>query len=220
MTDTNLIPIDTEEGENQKYVCTFEGCGKAYKQKRNLMIHVKLDHTNPALVPWHECQAEGCTKSFKYKCALNRHIILYHSGPEAREAMLAKRRKNTETRSIAPNEEKKWRILVGAVESDPDSKLFQCCKEGCNRVFTSKGGLNLHMERKHERPGSFVCPKEECQRQFSYKHVLQTHMERVHGLPFHYEDFPNPKRQRAPRNKKHTEGVKGGDSKIYKKCKN
>jgi hypothetical protein len=190
-----------EDGEDQKFWCTFEGCGKCYKQKRNLMIHVKLDHVDQSLVQWHECNAEGCAKTFKYKCALNRHIVLYHSGPEAREAMLARRRKNHEVRSVIPNEEKKWRVLVGAVEADPESKLFQCCNEGCTRVFTSKGSLNLHIERKHERPGAFVCPVETCARQFSYKHVLQTHVERIHHIPFNHEDFPNPKRQRTPRNK-------------------
>jgi len=105
-----------------------------------------------------------------------------------------------EPKVIDPNEDKRWRVLVGAVESDPDSKLFQCCHESCNRVFTSKGSLKLHLQRKHDTPGLFACPIESCGRQFSYKHVLQTHIERVHHMPFDYTAFPNPKRQRTPRN--------------------
>jgi len=100
---------------------------------------------------------------------------------------------------LDPNEDKRWRVLVGAVESDTDSKLFQCCHESCNRVFTSKGSLKLHLQRKHDTPGLFTCPVETCARQFSYKHVLQTHIERVHHMPFDYTAFPNPKRQRTPR---------------------
>lgn len=221
---------DITMGEEQKFFCSYEGCGKSYKQKRNLMIHVKLDHCDPADMRLYECSEEGCGRVFKYKCALNRHNILYHMGAEVREAHLCKRRKNQvsyrwphffqiilssltiitldltlemhsqEPKVIDPNEDKRWRVLVGAVESDPDSKLFQCCHESCNRVFTSKGSLKLHLQRKHDTPGLFVCPIESCGRQFSYKHVLQTHIERVHHMPFDYTAFPNPKRQRTPRN--------------------
>jgi hypothetical protein len=191
----NGVPAD--DSEEQKFECPEEGCGRCYRQRRNLMIHIKLDHTEPGAIPWHTCHADDCGKSFKYKCALNRHIVLYHSGPDAREAMLAKRRKNQEIRSFEPNEEKKWKMMIGGTENDPDSKLFQCCHDGCNRMFTSKGSLNLHIERKHERPFAFICPVATCARQFSYKHVLQTHVERVHKIPFNHEDFPNPKRQRT-----------------------
>lgn len=193
--DGNLLMDD-----EQKFCCTFDGCAKTYKQKRNLMIHIKLDHCDPNDLHMFECNEEGCGKQFKYKCALNRHNILYHSGAEARELLLAKRRKNTEPRAIIAAEEKRWRVLVGAVESEPDSKLFQCCHDECNRVFTSKGSLNLHIERKHEKPGQFQCPVESCARQFSYKHVLQTHVERTHHMPFNHQDYPNPKRHRTPRN--------------------
>eukprot|EP01032_Pedospumella_encystans_P008578 gene8578-10164_t len=190
---------DITMGEEQKFCCTHDGCGKSYKQKRNLMIHVKLDHCDPSEMRLYECSEEGCGRVFKYKCALNRHNILYHMGPEIREAHLCKRRKNQEPKVLDPNEDKRWRVLVGAVESDPDSKLFQCCHESCNRVFTSKGSLKLHLQRKHDTPGLFTCPVETCARQFSYKHVLQTHIERVHHMPFDYTAFPNPKRQRTPR---------------------
>ena len=199
----NLTPlVEGEDDNEQKYWCTYEGCNKCYKQKRNLMIHVKLDHCEPEQLVMHECPAEDCTKTFKYKCALNRHFTLYHSGAEVREATLAKRRKSREIRVAAPNEEKKWRVLVGAVEEDPDSKSFACPHENCNRVFTSKGSLNLHVERKHNNPRAFTCPVETCGRQFSYKHVLQTHVERIHpNQPFNYSDYPNPKRQRSQKNR-------------------
>ena len=85
---------DITMGEEQKFCCTHDGCGKSYKQKRNLMIHVKLDHCDPSEMRLYECSEEGCGRVFKYKCALNRHNILYHMGPEIREAHLCKRRKN------------------------------------------------------------------------------------------------------------------------------
>lgn len=115
-----------------------------------------------------------------------------------------------EPKVIDPNEDKRWRVLVGAVESDPESKLFQCCHESCNRVFTSKGSLKLHLQRKHDTPGLFSCPIDSCGRQFSYKHVLATHIERVHHLPFDYTQFPNPKRHRTPRNQARLEAAGHG----------
>jgi hypothetical protein len=49
-------------------------------------------------------------------------------------------------------------------------------------VFSWKGSLVLHQDRKHKNVDSFCCPVEDCVKTFSYKHVLQSHLKRVHKL--------------------------------------
>lgn len=71
-----MFSYENYENSSQEnvYVCNL--CGRRYKQKRNLMAHVRLECGKEAQFP---CQF--CSYKAKRKAHLKNHMLLRHSTP-------------------------------------------------------------------------------------------------------------------------------------------
>lgn len=55
--------------------CTFENCPKYFRQRNNMLAHIKSKHENRKFV----CSFEGCTSELSTKQKLDQHIKAIHS---------------------------------------------------------------------------------------------------------------------------------------------
>ncbi|KAG7440375.1 uncharacterized protein BT62DRAFT_910701, partial [Guyanagaster necrorhizus] len=60
------------------YVCTYEGCNKAFARGEHLKRHINCVHLECR--PF-ECPHEGCTSTFSRKDNMNQHMGVSHRLP-------------------------------------------------------------------------------------------------------------------------------------------
>lgn len=146
----------------KKYLCTFEGCDKAYNRPALLRQHERT-HTNER--PF-ECPVKGCDKSFFRKLHLQVHR---HSHQE--------------------NDEKPFQCRIcgkGAISPQllkrhelTHTKKYKCTFEDCTKAFYHYQSLKHHIDIDHKQ----ILTCDVCNRRFQRPVLLDEHKQKHHGGP-------------------------------------
>ncbi|KAI8620640.1 hypothetical protein BC830DRAFT_470232 [Chytriomyces sp. MP71] len=78
-----LLPKE-DDGDGHAFKCTEMGCTKAFKYNKNLLAHVRNDHSEDGMGPQFACPY--CEAQFRYCGTRNRHIRQFHSKEKAQKA--------------------------------------------------------------------------------------------------------------------------------------
>lgn len=73
-------------------------------------------------------------------------------------------------------------------ESEPESDRF-CPYEDCQKLFTSKRSLRVHVESVHQKIKKFRCKLPNCGYESYQRTNVVTHQIQVHKLPNHHTYF-------------------------------
>ncbi|KAF7234930.1 hypothetical protein EYD10_18195 [Varanus komodoensis] len=149
-------------------------CGKCYKQKRNLMIHLKMHSGEKP----YKCMQ--CEKSFTRKAMLSVHQRM-HTGERPYQC-LACRKRFTRRAGLRLHQ----RIHTG-------EKPYQCTE--CGKRFRRSTGLTAH-HKIHTGEKPYTCSV--CGKCFSHSAHLKVH-QRIHTgeKPFRCSECGNSFRQRV-----------------------
>ncbi|KAH9822891.1 transcription factor IIIA-like [Teratosphaeria destructans] len=176
----------------KKYVCEYEGCGKAFDRPVRLEIHTR-SHTNHR--PY-ACDHDDCGKTFLRLEHLKRHMVDKHSDERLHVCTydLGDRRPCGKTFTTAT----RLRRHVAAHEAKED---LTCTEPGCGKVFRKMDTLQRHIRQDHLHEKAFRCHHVdvradgqtiECDKAFSKAVQLKNHMALDHSGEVYICDICTP----------------------------
>ncbi|KAG8203927.1 PZF1, partial [Candida africana] len=172
----------------KKYICTYEGCDKAYNRPSLLEQHLRT-HSNDR--PY-KCTVEDCDKAFFRKSHLETHIVSHSEkkpfhcsvcGKGVNSRQHLKRHEITHTKSFKCTFENcqeafyKHQSLRHHILSVHEKTLT--CKQ-CNKVFTRPSKLAQHKLKHHGGSPAYQCDHPGCFKNFQTWSVLQFHIKQLH----------------------------------------
>ena len=162
-TNEDLLMSD----ENQRFVCSFIGCGKQMKRKDSLRLHLKRHSSVPKT---HKCHFEGCSFSTFGRTQLSDHINSHNGVRPFNCEFCPKRFTSTELKKRHTNYHHKV----------SDQTLI-CQMDECYKQFKTELSLKDHQKRIHLWEKRFACSQPNCAFKAINKSSLKTHMFNVHS---------------------------------------
>lgn len=178
----------------KKYVCEYDGCGKAFDRPVRLEAHVRT-HTGDR--PF-TCEEDGCDKSFFKAEHLKAHVQNKHanSADHVCSYVLSTNEDGTEVQCGKTfTTGTRLRRHVAAHEAKEETK----CKEpGCGLVFRKMETLQRHVLKDHMNENAFRCTQtlsthesdgildDVCGQTFSTLGQLKAHENREHADLQHF----------------------------------
>jgi len=145
--------------EKRKYVCEYEGCGKAFKESGNLKKHKRVHTDEKPYV----CDFEDCGKAFAASGNLVTHKH-FHTNERPYVCDFEDCGKAfTQSTDLTTHK----RIHNG-------EKPYICDFKGCDKAFSQSGNLVKH-KRRHTSERPYVCDFENCKKTFVDSGHLITH---------------------------------------------
>ncbi|TBU49645.1 hypothetical protein BD309DRAFT_909197 [Dichomitus squalens] len=156
-------PSREEVKAKRDYVCTFEGCTKAYTKPSRLAEHERSHTGNRPFV----CRV--CNKSYLRETHLQAHARIHlpsSAKPFACEEKDCSKRFWTSQH------------LRAHIELHRGEKPFKCTDEHCDAAFSKHHQLREHICTKHSPPGTkpYCCERPGCTKSFATNQKLTTHM--------------------------------------------
>ncbi|XP_030618303.1 transcription factor IIIA [Delphinapterus leucas] len=185
-TKANLKKHFERKHENQQkqYVCSFEGCKKAFKKHQQLKTH-QCQHTNE---PPFKCTHEGCGKHFASPSSLKRHGKVHEGYMCQKECSFVAKtwtellkhvreaHKEDITCDVCQKTFKRKDFLKQHMRIHaPERDMCRCPREGCGRTYTTVFNLQSHILSFHEEWRPFVCEHTSCGKTFAMKQSLSRH---------------------------------------------
>ncbi|CAG2111345.1 unnamed protein product [Medioppia subpectinata] len=156
----------------KQYFCTHEGCGQAFKIKRNLTTHELIHNT----VKPFRCPQNGC----QYKCIsddyLRAHLKRRHNIDKKRTPMDRTDRVAIESEPLI--KDTKFFTLNTSERNrcfDPKAKTWKCPAIECQKAYKTRKQLNQHLNTVHREP-RFKCHYDGCEKIFSTRPGLDIHI--------------------------------------------
>ena len=169
------------------YVCTHEGCNKAYSNSSQLLQHTRL-HTGGK--PY---QCSYCEKSFTYSSEHKEHVRVAHTNTAAHKCSYChKLFSNEEELSLHKTKEhrvecevcnktfSRLAYLEVHIKVHEGDKRFNCST--CFKGFDSESDYRLHVKL-HPDYKPYVCQL--CNMSFSHPSNLINHQKAFHGPASH-----------------------------------
>ena len=180
--------------ENQRFVCSFIGCGKELKSKDGLRLHLRRHTTD---VRRHKCHFEGCSFSFEKRSNLTNHInkhngIRPHSCDQCGKRFASYKQirqhinythKVSDHSLICKMDEcyKQFKTEHTLKSHQKfhhlDEKRFACSQPNCTFKATHNSTLKIHMFNVHSDERPFVCDFEGCSKSYKNIHQLNIHIQ-------------------------------------------
>ena len=167
-----------ESHSNKSHECAE--CDHKFTSRYNLARHIVMVHK-----PKDNIYCPHCGKEFKSACALAHHVSFHHRGG-GKECQLCKKRfkdtyslkrhmqsHETETSTCAKcskSVKDLTRHDKNCHSGKKNSRRYLC--EPCNKMYSCKKHLSVHMKTKHQGECHFPCG---CGKVFSYRSTLNRH---------------------------------------------
>ncbi|KAK9471018.1 uncharacterized protein V1510DRAFT_421406 [Dipodascopsis tothii] len=150
------------------FPCVVDGCDRSFSQNSRLKAHVEKDHSG---VPRYICAQDGCMDKFLTWSAMQKHIKTTHKA----------------TCAVCGSVFAKPGILRQHMQVHDETleqrRKFVCEVDGCNKGFTRKHALVVHVATVHDDKRPFVCTVPGCDRAFGHKRLLRDHLQKGHNKP-------------------------------------
>uniref|UniRef100_A0A1B0DEI2 C2H2-type domain-containing protein n=1 Tax=Phlebotomus papatasi TaxID=29031 RepID=A0A1B0DEI2_PHLPP len=147
------------------YICTFEGCDKAFSIQYYLSRHQRI-HKNEK-----KYKCEMCERTFRFSSTLYNHTWQYHNCTECDS-------KFTEHSDLLEHQKMHDAAPGNFLDKPPSKGKSRRCKT-CGKLFASRSYLKTHMLT-HSGIRLNKCLY--CERSFRDKHVMKKHM-KIHERP-------------------------------------
>ena len=169
---------------------TCEECGKVFKRKGCLKMHMKKHNPDKNFV------CNDCGKKFKRETGLHFHTLKFHKGilnyscdecgksevsPAALSVHIQNKHKAEEQTVMCPVCSKLMSkyYLNKHMTTHTDERKFECKWPGCDKKFRMDSVLKNH-EKWHAGIKDYQCPM--CPKQFIQQQQLMYHLKRHNGI--------------------------------------
>ncbi|XP_073321824.1 uncharacterized protein [Pagrus major] len=184
---SNLSEIDQNMHTSEKKQCSCEACGKVFKYKSRLHMHMK-SHTGERPYP-----CNTCGKRFAWTKDLRKHVRI-HTGEKPYPCNTCGKRfawtkdlrkhvrihtdKKPYTCTTCSRDFKRSSNLVDHMRTHTGEKPYIC--KTCGRAFARSTQVTVHMRRAHTGEKPYLCKI--CGKRYFEKSVLTTHMSVKHKV--------------------------------------
>lgn len=157
------VHMETHAENNAKFICTADGCCKAFKSKIGLQEH-----------------AAKHTGQFNFTCDVCHKQFVLRSYFVAHQRIHSKNNQKTFPCSLCPKTFKSKQNLIDHENCHLGLKFFKC--ELCEKTFTTKTHFDFHT-RSHKKLDQFQCSV--CSKSYKSKNYLKIH------IKTHFEELKN-----------------------------
>jgi general transcription factor IIIA len=170
-----------------KYICNYEGCGKAFNRPVRLQAHERT-HTNER--PF-VCEEEGCDKAFFKSEHLKTHVKESHADGADYVCHYVIRINEAGEETTCEKTFKTALRLSKHLARHEKAEEIRC--DECGMTFRAMETLQRHIKKDHLGENAYVCRhtiiatgpdgeevEEECGEPFSAVHFLKTHERHEH----------------------------------------
>ncbi len=171
-TSSNLKEHKLSHSDAKPFKCTYEGCNKTYKTKKDLTRHIREKHTEKP--DEFTCDfienGQPCGKKFTSQNGLTRHIKTVHTQERTYKCNYCDELFYTASeRNVHEN---RWH--------NEEGRKYNCRLEGCNESFYSSSDRNRHERTVHSDERNYKCDHDGCTSCFKTQTELTAHKKNVH----------------------------------------
>lgn len=190
------LHINILQPQNKLASCECDICGRKFKQKSQIINHMKIHSIPPGTYGCERCDrkfqsenhlethrknsknsalesnqsfCEVCNEKYTYMCEYKKHFVIFHQNEGSSECLICDK---SYSNSMRLN-----RHMQGVHIDRP----FEC--EICHSMIRGKGNLSQHHKTQHTNERPFVCSV--CGKTFKFAHYLRLHM-RFHNKEKQY----------------------------------
>ena len=187
----NEVSLVVLKKKMQKNIqCQEPGCAKTFSRSNQIKDHMRNDHGHPKL----QCPIAGCSKESTYQQNIKRHVKKIHKITDKTASDMELMEVNCTDKEL----NKKFKCTICGVGFPFKAALnmhltkrhqqivkkrknssISCKEPGCQKIYTTKGGLKGHMRAEHDHP-KLRCPIVGCGVESAWHGHMIRHVKEAH----------------------------------------